>query len=76
MGTPKKLRVLRKQTRMGKPYAMYQLGLRYQMGWKVEEDLMEAIYWMGLAADAGYEPAKDWMEDMAFDDNASVQAWA
>jgi TPR repeat protein len=42
----------------------------------VEEDLGEAIFWMGLAADAGYEPARDWLEDMAFDDNASVQAWA
>lgn len=76
MGKPKKLRILIKQAKMGKPHAMYRLAIRYQNGWKVEEDLGEAIFWMGLAADLGYAPAAQWLEDMAFDDNAAVQAWS
>lgn len=74
MSKPKKLRKLIKAAKAEKPYAMYQLGLCYAVGYMTEKNTDEAVYWISSAADAGYAQAKDWINDYAFDDNALVQA--
>ena len=76
MGKTKKMRKLIKAAKMGKPYAMYQLGICYQLGREREQDLSEASAWIADAAEAGYAPAIEWRKDYRFDDNASVQAEA
>ena len=76
MGKTKKMRKLIKAAKMGKPYAMYQLGLCYQLGRERSQDINEAATWIADAAEAGYAPAIEWMKDYSFDDNASVQAEA
>ena len=76
MSKSKKLRTLIKQAKMGKPYAMYQLGICYQLGRGRTQDLNEAANWISCAAEAGYAPAIEWIKDYTFDDNASVQAEA
>ena len=76
MGKTKKMRKLIKAAKMGKPYAMYQLGVRYQLGRERSQDINEAAAWITDAAEAGYAPAIEWMKDYSFDDNASVQAEA
>jgi len=76
MGKPKKLRIICKQAKMGKPHQMYALALRYYEGVGVEEDMEMALYWMNAAADAGYAPALVWLEDYYFDDDATVQAYS
>ena len=70
----KKLKRLMKAAKMGKPYAMYMLGIRYELGCGVPLDLGEAAYWIGEAADEGYQPAEEWISDYYFDDNACLQA--
>ena len=74
MGKPKKLRIICKQAKMGKPHQMYALANRYDSGVGVEQNAEKALYWMNMAADAGYAPAVAWMEDYYFDDDAAVQA--
>lgn len=74
MSKSKKLRTLIKQAKMGKPYAMYQLGICYQLGSGRTQDLIEAANWISCAAEAGYAPAIEWMKDYYFDDDACVQA--
>ena len=74
MSKSKKLRTLIKQAKMGKPYAMYQLGICYQLGRERTQDLNEAAAWIAASAEAGYIPAIEWMKDYCFDDNACVQA--
>ena len=74
MGKSKKLRTLIKQAKMGKPYAMYQLGICYQLGRERMQDMNEAVSWIACAAEAGYAPATQWMKDYFFDDNADVQS--
>ena len=76
MSKSKKLRRLIKSAKMGKPYAMYQLGICYQLGRERPQDMNEAAAWIASAADAGYAPAIEWIKDYIFDDNASVQAEA
>ena len=76
MGKTKKMRKLIKAAKMGKPYAMYQLGICYQLGRGRKQDLSEAAAWIAGAAEAGYAPAIEWIKDYTFDDNASVQAEA
>ena len=76
MNKSKKMRRLIKAAKMGKPYAMYQLGICYQLGREREQDLSEAAAWIACAAEAGYAPAIEWIKDYTFDDNASVQAEA
>ena len=61
---------------MGKPYAMYQLGICYQLGRERVQDMNEAAKWISGAAEAGYAPAIEWMKDYSFDDDAAVQAEA
>ena len=74
MSKSKKLRTLIKQAKMGKPYAMYQLGICYQLGHGRTQDLNEAANWISCAAEAGYALAIEWMKDYYFDDDACVQA--
>ena len=74
MSKSKKLRTLIKQAKMGKPHAMYQLGICYQLGRERTQDLNEAAAWIAASAEAGYIPAIEWMKDYYFDDNACVQA--
>ena len=76
MSKSKKLRTLIKQAKIGKPYAMYQLGICYQIGREREQDLSEASALIAGAAEAGYASAIEWIKDYTFDDNASVQAEA
>ncbi len=76
MGKTKKMRKLIKAAKMGKPYAMYQLGICYQLGRERPRDMNKAAAWIADAAEAGYAPAIEWMKDYSFDDNASVQAEA
>ncbi len=74
MSKSKKLRTLIKQAKMGKPRAMYQLGICYQLGRERVQDINEAAAWIACAAEAGYAPAIEWMKDYYFDDDACVQA--
>ena len=74
MRKSKKLRTLIKQAKMGKPCAMYQLGICYQLGRGRTQNLNEAAVWISCAAEAGYAPAIEWMKDYYFDDDACVQA--
>ena len=76
MGKTKKLRRLIKAAKLGKPCAMYQLGICYQLGRERPKDINEAVVWIVAAAEAGYIPAVEWMKDYTFDDNAFVQAEA
>ena len=76
MRKSKKLRTLIKQAKMGKPCAMYQLGICYQLGRERPQNMNEAAAWIADAAEAGYAPAIEWIKDYTFDDNASVQAEA
>lgn len=70
MAKSKRLRTLIKQAKSGKPYAMYALGLWYQLGKEVPQDLQKAAEWISAAAEKGYAPAVEWVKDYAFADNA------
>ena len=74
MSKSKKLRILIKQAKMGKPHAMYQLGICYQLGRERVQNMNEAAAWIAASAEAGYIPALEWMNDYYFDDDACVQA--
>ena len=73
MGKSKKLRRLIKAAKMGKPYAMYALGLRCAAGCGTAQD-MTAADWIAATAAAGCPAAKAWIADYTFDDDARVQA--
>lgn len=74
MGKSKKFRKLTKAAKMGKPYAMYRLGICFETGYLAEKNEDKAVLWISAAAEAGYEPATEWLKDRYFDDNALVQA--
>lgn len=74
MGKPKKIRKLLKAAKMGKPYAMYQIGICYEFGKYFSADINAAAEWISAAAAHFYAPAVEWMKDYSFDDNADVQA--
>ena len=74
MGKPKKLRKLIKAAKMGKPYALYRLGICFETGNMTEKDLTKAAEWISAAAETGYAPALEWIKDYSFDDNALIQA--
>ena len=74
MGKPKKLRKLIKAAKMGKPQAMYRTGISFQTGHMTVKDMDKAARWIFAAAEAGYAPAKEWIKDYSFDDNALIQA--
>ena len=44
MGKPKKLRIIFKQAKMGKPHQMYALAMRYYEGCGLEEDMEQLSY--------------------------------
>lgn len=67
MGKPKKLRKLIKAAKMGKPCAMYRLGICFETGTMTEKDLTKAAVWISAAAEAGYAPALEWIKDYATD---------
>ena len=73
MGKPKALRKLIKSAKMGNPAKMYELGIRYQLGRVIPQDLMLAAEWIAISAEFGYQPAIDWLKDYAFDDDPTVQ---
>ncbi len=52
MGKPKKLRKLIKAAKMGKPCAMYRLGICFETGNMTEKDLTKAAEWISAAAEA------------------------
>ena len=74
MKKSKSLRRLIKSAKMGKPYAKYQLGLIYDEGKQLAQNKELALYLIAEAAELGYLPAKEWIADYAFDDDAAVQA--
>ena len=74
MSKAKKFRTLIKQAKMGKPHSMYQLGICYQLGRGIKQDMSEACAWIAASAEAGYLPAIEWMKDYYFDDDACTQA--
>ena len=76
MAKTKKIRKLIKAANMEKPHAMYELGLRYELGRGVRCDMAEAVYWIDEAARVGYAPAIEWMQDYRFDDDAQTQAYS
>ena len=74
MSKSKKMKKIIKAAKMSNPYAMYQLGISYQLGREHVQDMNEAATWISAAAEAGYSPAIEWMKDYSFDDNVAVQA--
>ena len=76
MKKSRRLRYLIKGAKMGDPKRTYELGLLYELGLGVEEDMSYAVELISYAARSGYKPAVDWMEDYYFDDDASVQAYS
>ena len=74
MRKPKKLRKLIKAAKMGKPCAMYRLGIYFETGTMTEKNLNKAAWWITAADEYGYTPDKEWTEDYSFDDNALIQA--
>ncbi|MBQ9745487.1 MAG: hypothetical protein IJW21_01525 [Clostridia bacterium] len=76
MSKSRKMRRLIKATKMGKPHAMYRLGICFQLGKECAQDMSAAAEWISMAAEAGYAPAAEWMRDYSFDDSAAVQAEA
>ncbi len=73
MSKPKKLRRLIKSAKMGNPSAMYRLGILIHQS-ASRGSLSEAAAWISRSADAGYAPAREWLNDLEFDDSALVQA--
>ena len=76
MKKSRKMRKLIKSAKMGKPYAMYQLGICSQLGEECAQDMEFAAALISEAAEAGYAPAIEWMKDYCFDDSAAGQAEA
>lgn len=74
MAKTKRQRKLLKSANMGKPCAMYKLGICYELGRFVPQDMTKAAEWIKSAADENYLPAKEWIADYLYDDNAAVQA--
>ena len=76
MSKTKKVRKLFKSAKMGNPYAMYKLGIAYQLGKIVSQNMNESAMWIEEAARLGCVPAIEWIKDYSFDDNPYVQAYA
>ncbi len=74
MGKPKKLRKLIKAAKMGKPHAMFRLGICFETGTMTEKNTDKAAQWISAAAESSYTPAIEWINDYSFDDNALIQA--
>lgn len=76
MKKSRKMRKLIKSAKMGKPCALYRLGICFELGKECARDMELAAALIGEAAEAGYAPAVEWMKDYFFDDSAAVQAQA
>ncbi len=76
MSKSKKMRKLIKAAKSGRPYAMYRLGICYELGRERPQDMNEAAQWIAEAAQLDYAPAVEWIKDYSFDDSAAVQAEA
>lgn len=63
MSKPKKLRKLVKAAHMGRPAAMYRLGLDYERGGHFGQDVELAENWILLAAEFGFAPAEAWLKE-------------
>ena len=70
----KEFEKLLKEAESGNAHAMYLVGIEYELGQVVEQNMQEALAWMTEAADLGDKDAKAWIEDYYFDDDANVQA--
>jgi len=70
----KEFEKLLEEAKNGNAHSMYLVGIEYELGQVVEQDMQEALAWMSEAADLGDEEAKAWIEDYYFDDDAGVQA--
>ena len=68
MSKSKKMRKLIKAAKSGKPYAMYRLGICYELGSERPQDMNEAAQWIAEAAQLGYAPAVEWIKDYSFDE--------
>lgn len=66
MKKPKKLRKLIKAAKMGKPPALYRLGLCYYNGHMVAKDEEKGVDLILKSAIERYTPADYWMQDYAF----------
>ena len=62
----KKLRKIMKAATMGKPWAMYKLGLMYINGNPFPQDPIEAAVWIEWAAALEYAPAIEWVKKYDF----------
>lgn len=76
MAKTKKVRRLIKSAGRENVRAMYELGLLYELGRGVRQDMAEAVYWIDEAASLGFAPAIEWMRDYSFDDDAQTQAYS
>ena len=65
-----------KRAKMGKKIEMYELGILYQLGRGLPQDMLKAAEWISASADLGYVPAIRWMQDYCFDDGADLQAYS
>lgn len=75
MRKSKKLRRFLKSAKMGKPWAMYRLGIEYEIGKLLPQDTLKAAEWINRAAELNYAQAIEWINDYSFDDNALTQAY-
>lgn len=75
MHKTKRIRKLIKHCKMNKAYAMYQLGLYYEIGLYVYKNHDIAYKYMQQAAALDYQAAIDWLKDYYFDDDCMLQAY-
>ena len=66
MKKSKKLRKIRKAATMGKPWAMFKLGIMYMEGRQMPQDPIEAAIWIEWAAALEYPPAINWVKTYDF----------
>ncbi len=62
--------------KLGRPDALYNLGLAYSTGQGVAQDFVAAHKWFNLAALRGSDMAKGWRNQIAGEMNASQIAQA
>ncbi len=81
MRKSRRTRKIQKAAKMGKPYALYELGIMYDEGRGVEQNVCLAAELIREAAERGCVRAQEWLsangfDDDGFDDDALVQAWS
>lgn len=65
-----------REARIGRPEALYNLGLAYSTGQGVAQDYVAAHKWFNLAAMRGIDEAKRWRNQLAGEMNAGQIAQA